>query len=307
MIRALLALLLIAAAIAVAVFFADRPGQVAIVWQGWRIETSVGVVAGAAALLMAAAALLALLIAAVLRLPRNLRRRRLARRRQAGEAALTRGVVALAAGQAVAARREAARARALLPATPIPLLLLAEAAARQDDSAAAHAAYSELLELPEGEFLALRGLIGQALRDGDDGTARRLAERAVRLRPDAGWLAETLLALQARAGDWQAAQQILAQAARRHLLPTARLNHHQGVVLYELSREAEQAGDLRQAAKLAARAHKLAPDLAVAAAQQARLLLALGHRRAAARVIERAWGAAPHPDLARLYRELDPA
>src|SRR5207253_335237 len=83
---------------------------------------------------------------------------------------------------------------------PIPLLLLAEAAARQGDADAARRSYARLLDRPDTEFLGLRGLIGQALRAGDDATALRLAEHARRLRPDAGWLLETLLVLEARAG-----------------------------------------------------------------------------------------------------------
>lgn len=306
MIRALLALLLIAAAVAVAVFFADHPGQVEILWQGYQIDTSVGVLAGAAMLLAAAAWLLALLVAALRRLPRSLRRRRADRRRHRGEAALTRGLVALAAGQAAEARRQAGRAAGLLEGAPIPLLLLAEAAARQGDTGTAREAYAGLLERPDSEFLGLRGLIGQALRDGEDAAALRLAARARQLRPEADWLCDTLLLLQARAGDWREADATLAAAARRRLLPADRLRHHRGVVLHELSRAAERSGNLGEAAKLAARAQQLAADLAAPAIQHARLLIALGRRRAAARATERAWREAAHPDLARLYLETGP-
>jgi HemY protein len=305
-IRTLLALLLIAAAVAVAVFFADHPGQVEIVWQGWQVDTSIGVLAGAALLLAAAAWLLVLLIAALWRLPRNLRRRRADRRRRSGDAALTRGLVALAAGQAAEARRQAGRAAHLLDGAPIPLMLLAEAATRQGDTAAAREAYASLLERPDSEFLGLRGLIGQALRDGEDNAARRLAARAQQLRPDAGWLLETLLVLQARADDWPAIEATLAASARRRTLPAERLRHHSGIALHQLSLMAERRGDLREAAKLAARAQRRAADLAVPAVQHARLLMALGHRRAAVRAIERAWRKAPHPDLARLYFDTSP-
>jgi HemY protein len=306
-IRLLLALLLIAAALAVAVFFADHPGQVEIVWQGWQIDTSVGVLVAAALLLAAVAWLLALLIAALRRLPRNLRRRRADRRRRSGVTAMTRGLVALAAGQAVEARRHAGRSAAMLEGAPIPLLLLAEAAARQGDAGAAREAYSRLLERPDSEFLGLRGLIGQALRDGEDAAARRLATRALQLRPEAGWLLDTLLVLEARASDWTAAQTTLAAAARRRTLPADRLRHRRGVVLHELSRAAERSGNLAEAAKLAARAQNLAADLAVAGVQHARLLISLARQRAAARAIERAWRRAPHPDLARLYLDTSPA
>ena len=45
--RILLSLFLLAAAVAAGVYFADNPGQVEIVWQGWLIDTSVGVLVAA--------------------------------------------------------------------------------------------------------------------------------------------------------------------------------------------------------------------------------------------------------------------
>jgi HemY protein len=304
--RALAALLVLTAAAAAGAYFADHPGQVEIVWQGWQVSTSVGVLVAAVALVALIVTALALLVAALRRAPRNLARRRAARRRRDGEAALTRGLVALAAVDAAEARRQAARATALLGDTPVALLLAAEAASRQDDAAAAQRAYAALLERPETEFLGLRGLLGQALRAGDDCAALPLAERARTLRPDARWLADSLLLLQARAGNWQAARASLTDISRSRALPEERTRHHRGVVFYELSLEAERGGDLRRAAGLAAQAQKLAPDVAAIAAHHVRLLVQLERRRAAAKAIERAWRSAPHPDLARLHLDLDP-
>ena len=305
--RTLLALVLAAAAVVAAGFLAEHPGHVEIVWQGRQIDTSLGVLVGAVALLVLLVALALLAAAALRRVPGKLRRRRAVRRRETGEAALTSGIVALAAGQAAEARGHARRAEALLGGIPMALLLAAEAAAREGDVAAAGRAYTALLARPETEFLGLRGLIGQALRAGDDATGRRLAERAAKLRPDALWLVDSRLLLAARAGDWPAARDTLANAAKRQVLPAEQLRHHQGVVLHELSCAAERSGDLREAATLAATAQALATDLAVPASHHARLLIGLGRKRAAARAIERAWRTAPHPDLARLYLEINPA
>ena len=305
--RRLLALVVVAAAVAGATFVADHPGHVEIVWQGWQVDTSVAVLVGAMALVVLIASLLVLFAAALTRVPRNVRRRRAARRRRAGEAALTRGVVALAAGQPAAALRAARRAAGLLDSTPMVLLLTAEAATQQGDIAAARGAYTALLERPETTFLGLRGLIGQALRAGDDDAARQLAERARKLRPDSPWLVDALLVLAARARDWASARATLAATSTRRLLPGDRTRHHRGIVLYELSCEAERRGDRRRAVGLAAQAQALAPDLAVPAAHHARLWIGLGRRRSAAKAIERAWRSAPHPDLARLYLDIHPA
>jgi HemY protein len=304
--RAIAALLVAAIFVAAATFFADRPGRVEIVWQEWQIDTSVAVVL---VLLLLAALLLVLvfgLVSALVRLPRRIRRRRRERERRLGEAALTRGLVAMAAGSPAEAQVQAYRAERLLDRSPMALLLAAEAAERQGDKAAARRYFADLSEQPEAEFIGLRGLLAQTLREGETDTALRLAERAQRLRPDVPWVTGTLLGLQASAGQWEAARDTLAAARRRGVIPRERARHHGGVVLHELSRAAEQRGDLRQAAALAARAQARAPDLAAIACHHARLLTALGRSRAAAKVIERAWQSAPHPDLARAYLEAHP-
>ena len=58
--RILLSLFLLAAAVAAGVYFADNPGQVEIVWQGWLIDTSVGVLVALAALFAFLVSVLAL-------------------------------------------------------------------------------------------------------------------------------------------------------------------------------------------------------------------------------------------------------
>ncbi len=306
LLRRILALLVLLAIVGGAVFFADRPGQVEIVWQGWQIDTSVGVLVAAVASLVLVVSLLVLLVAGLRRVPRNLRRRRALRRQRAADRAVTRGLVALVAGQSAEALVQARRAEILGGPKPVTLLLAAEAATREGDIAAAERAYLELRGRPDSEFLGLRGLLGQALRAGSDETALRLAEQARRLRPDAHWLAETLLVLETRTGAWDAARATLATAARRGALSAERVRHHRGVVFYELSRTAERNGELRRAAGFAAKAQALAPDIAAVASHHARLLLGLGRHRAAARAIERAWRTAPHSDLARLYLDIRP-
>jgi HemY protein len=301
---ALIALALLAVAAAT---LADHPGSVDIVWQGWEVDTSVGVLLAALAVVALVLWLCLWLIGAALRLPRRFRRNRHDRRRRAGELALTRSTVALAAGDGKAAQRYAGRAQSLLGPTPLALMLAAQAAELDGDTETARRLYTALLDEKEAAFLGLRGLIGEALKDGDGETALRLAARAHALRPEAGWAFETLLALQARAGLWDDARETLAGAAKRRLLPLARADHHRGVILHELGLAAERAGERRRALSLAARAQGLAPELAALAVRHARLLIVEDRRRAARRIVEQAWRIAPHPALAALWGELGEA
>jgi HemY protein len=302
--RLAIGLVVIAALVVAAVFFADHPGRVGIVWQGWQVETSVGVLAAAAALLALAVALLLRLLRMILRSPRAVSHWRRERRRHAGYRALSQGMVAVAAGEPQEAQRHARRAGALLADPPLTLLLSAQAAQLGGDENAAKCFFTAMLDRPETEFLGLRGLLNQALRNEDRGTALRLAERARGLRPNARWVAESLFDLEIREGRWEAALETLAQLVKQRLIPAERGSRHRGVILYELSRAALAAGDRRGATRLAAEAQRSAPDLAAPAAHHARLLLDGGQKGPAAKAVERAWRTAPNPALAQVYDEI---
>jgi HemY protein len=300
-IRGIAGLIIVAVLVAAGVFFADHPGQVEIIWQGWQVETSVGVLVVAAALAALVAGLLYSLIAMIIRSPWRLRRFRRERRRRAGYRALAQGMVAVAAGDPQEARRYAKRADVLLADPPLTLLLSAQAAQLDGDEDAAKKFFTAMLERPETEFLGLRGLLNQALRADDRSTALRLAERATALRPGAQWAALSRFSLETRAERWEAARETLAFAVKRRLIPRERARHHRGVLLFELSRAALASGERRRALSLAAEAQALTEDLATPAAHHARLLLDERRTGRAAKAVERAWRAAPHPELAQVY------
>jgi HemY protein len=300
-IRGVLGLLVCAGLIAAALFFADHPGQVEIVWQGWQVETSVGVLAAAAVLAGLTIALLFWLVSLTLGSPRAFLRRRRERRRRAGFRALTRGMVAVAAGDPQEAQRCARRADALLADPPLTLLLSAQAAQLSGDDTAAKKFFTAMLDRPETEFLGLRGLLNQALRVGDRGTALRLTERAATLRPGTAWVVESLFDLETREARWEAARETLAEAVKRRVIPRERARHHRGVIVYELSVAALASGDRSRGRSLAAQAQTLTPDLATPAAHHARTLLQDRRPGPAAKAIEAAWRTIPHPDLARVY------
>jgi HemY protein len=304
--RRLVGAVVVAALVGGAVFFADRPGKVAIVWQGWQIDTSVGVLVGAAALVAVALAAALSLLVALVRMPAALVRRRRERRRRAGYVALTRGMVAVAAGDAHEAARFARQADLLLAEPPLTLLLSAQVAQLDGDERAARNFFTAMLNRPETRFLGLRGLFNQARRDGDNAEALRLAEEARKLHPHTKWVVESLFDLQARAAQWQAARDTLAEAGKRRLFPDGVARRHRGVILHELSLAAEMEGDRRRAVALAAQAQALVPELAAPACRHARLLHTMGRDRLAAKAIERAWRNLPHPALAQAWTALQP-
>ena len=67
-------------------------------------------------------------------------------------------------------------------------------------------------------FLGLRGLIGQALGEGDQAKALGYAERAFHLRPQTPWVVHSLFDMQAQIGRWREAQDTLDAGLRRKVV-----------------------------------------------------------------------------------------
>ncbi len=304
MIRAFWFLAKVAVVVAIAVWLADRPGTVSINWQGYAVETSFGIAVLIAVAALVLAAVLYRLGRAVVGAPGGLRHYTRARRRERGYKALTRGMVAVAAGDAATARKMARKADGLLNEPPLTMLLSAQAAQLQGDDRAAAEYFTAMLDRPETAFLGLRGLLTQAIKSGDRVEALQLARRAQALQPNTPWLLGTLYDLEARAGDWAAAEGTLQQAVQAGAIPADQGRRHRTALLLERSFEAERRGRNEAALSHAQAAHDLTPGFVPAAARAARLLIRAGRHKPAAKAIERCWRLNPHPDLTDAYREV---
>ena len=299
--RALRLLAVLVASAAGIAWLADRPGAVTLDWGAYRIETS-------AAILVASVALIALVVALIYRAvlffrraPGAFRVAWRARRRNRGLQALTRGMVAVAAGDPQEARRQARRAENLLQDPPLTLLLSAQAAQLAGDDGAAERFFRAMTNNLETEFLGLRGLLNQALRRGDRDEALILVRRAYRLKPDSDWVSAGLFDLQTRSGRWADARLTSREAVRHRHLSAPDGQRREAVLACQLALEAEQVGDMATAFRHAKAALDMDDALMPAATVQARVLLAEGKHRKAARTIEKIWPKAPHGDLVPLY------
>lgn len=302
----LLFLLALATALALgAVWLAERPGEVTIVWSGLRIETSVAVAAVGLLALVALGMALWSLLRFVLGLPTAFSFASRARRRQRGIEAVSRGMVAVGAGDPAAARRHAADARKLITGEPLALLLSAQAAQLNGDKPAAEAAFKAMLDEPDTRILGLRGLFVEARRRGDQAAAQAFADEAVRLSPSLAWANDALLEHHTAAGDWAQARIAVERRASLRLADKNEARRHRAVLLAAEALAVEPQ-DADRALMLAGEAIKLAPGLTPAAALAARLGSAKGDLRRAAKIIEAAWREQPHPDLAAVYLRLRP-
>jgi len=185
MVRVLIYLALVGVFAFGAVWVVDRPGELVLTWQGYRVETSVAVALAFVAALVCATVVLWNVMRWILAGPEAFALFRRNRRRAKGYKAIARGVVAVGTGDARQAGREASEARRLLGKEPLTLVLAAQAAQLAGDRTGAEAAFRAMTDSPETRSL---GLAGCSLRPSVAGIARapRLwprRPRASRRRP----------------------------------------------------------------------------------------------------------------------------
>ncbi len=288
-------------AVFVAVWLADRPGQVTIEWQGVLINTSVGILALTVFLLVVAGVVAYEVWRGVQRAPGRFVASRRVRRQGAGYRALTEGLVAVAAGDAEEARRLSKRADVLLNDPPLTMLLAAQTAQLTGDDTAAKQYFEAMRERQETEFLGLRGLIVQALRKGDKANALGLARRAFELRPGTPWVLETLVDLNCQLGHWREAQVALEESMRRKLVAPEVGRPRLAAIMVERSRAASARGEPSTALQQAQRAYELDASLVPAVTQVATLQTKAGQGKRARKLIEKAWAQRPHPELVQAY------
>jgi HemY protein len=305
MIRVVAFLVLLALLAFGAAWIAERPGEVAVTWQGWRLETSV-IVAGAALLVVVVLAVLFWsLVRFVLRSPDLIALFLRERRRARGWRAITSGLIAIGTGNAAIASRAAAEARKLAADEPLTFLLAAQAAQLEGAGERAEGEFRAMLGKPETRLLGLRGLYIEARRKNDAGGARAFAEEAARADPAVPWASEALVEFQCLGGNWAGALETVERAGQAGAIDRATLRRRRAVLLTAQA-IAEEERNPAAARAHAVEAASLAPDLVPAAALAGRLLGADGKLRRAARYVEAAWKASPHPDLAEVYADLRP-
>jgi HemY protein len=284
-----------------AAWLADRPGEVVVTWQGLRIETSLMVLGAAVLAATAALVLLWSLLSALLRSPFALRRHLHRRRGERAYAAISHGLVAVGAGDLVAARKHMAEAKRIAPAEPLSLLLSAQAAQLGGDRETADSVFRAMAGRADTKALGLHGLHVEARRRGDHATAHAFAEEAARENPSLGWAGKAVLEFRCLTGDWAGALALLE--ANKGALAKDSYRRQRAVLLTARAVAAEET-DRDNAKAFALEANKLAPTFVPAATLAGRMLAEGGDLRKASRIVNDAWRAHPHPDLAQVLSDL---
>ncbi|HVV41221.1 MAG TPA: heme biosynthesis HemY N-terminal domain-containing protein [Nitrobacter sp.] len=300
MIRIILFLVLIALAASGAAWIADQPGDIALTWSGWRVETTLPVVVLALGLVGLAAILAWAIVRGLWRAPERIRRGRRERRHAKGRHAITQGLLAIGHGDPDAARRHAEMARRHAAEDPLTLLLHAQSAQLDGNRDGAQRAFRAMAERPDTRLLGLRGLFIEAQRANDAAAAAAIAEEAFKASPSSPWASQAVLGFRCAQNDWTGALGILDNNLASGLIDKATYRRQRGVLLTARALELESSDrDLSRATIMDA--IKLVPTLIPAAVLASKFESEAHQVRRAMRLLEAAWLAQPHPDIADAY------
>lgn len=300
MLRIVLFLVLIALAAAGAAWVADQPGEVVMTWGGWRASPTIPVFVLLLGLFAVAIVLLWSALTATWRLPGRMRRRRHEKHHARGRHAITHGLLAIGHGDTALARRHAEAARRHAPNDPLALLLHAQSAQLEGNRDEARRVFRVMAEREDTRLLGLRGLFIEAQRADDAIGAVMIAEEAIKLSPSSTWASHAVLGFRCARGDWSGALAILDSNLSAGLVDKAAYRRQRGVLLTARALELETM-DRDVARESVMEAIKLAPTLVPAAVLAAKFESEAHQVRRAMKLVEAAWLANPHPDLADAY------
>ena len=199
-----------------------------------------------------------------------------------------------------AARAHAEVARKHAAHDPLALLLHAQSAQLDGDREGAQRAFRAMAEREDTRLLGLRGLFIEAQRADDPVAAVMVAEEALKLSPSSSWASHAVLGFCCAKGDWTGALTILDNNQSAGLIDKATYRRQRGVLLTARALELQNVDrDLSRESVM--EAVKLAPTLVPAAVLASKYESEAHQVRRSMRLVETAWLAQPHPDLADAY------
>src|SRR5258707_571694 len=277
-----------------------RSGDFVLTWGTLRMTTTFPVFVLISGIVVAAAIMLWTILRGVWRTPERIQRGRRERRHARGRHAITQGLLAIGHGDSSAARGHAEVARKLAAHDPLALLLHAQSAQLHGDREGAQRAFRAMAEREDTRLLGLRGLFIEAQRADDPVAAVMVAEEALKLSPSSSWASHAVLGFCCAKGDWAGALKILDNNQSAGLIDKAAYRRQRGVLLTAGALELEK-GDRYPARDSVMEAVKLAPTLVPAAVLASKFESEAHQVRRSIRLVETAWLAQPHPDLADAY------
>ncbi len=293
------------------VWLLNQKGTIVIQWLGYTVTVHVGLVIFSVLFLLFLVLLLHNIWIGFVTFPAKLKRYKKERNNKKGHEATMRAFVALAAGDIKHANYLAYRAGAFLSGEgaeqqAVPLLLQAHTARLQGREKDEKEIYKKLFDNKETSLLGLQGLTRSLVEQGDYEQALTLARESEKTKGTQSWVLKLLYDLEIRTKNWKAAQDTLKKAMRRGVVSKEQADSDLKALLIHLSDLDIQDGYRKDAFSHLIKAYKIDPVFVPTVLRLVPLYLEKGKRRTAISVIEKAWKAAPHPELVSLWFSVAP-
>lgn len=287
------------------VLLAQYPGQAHLVWLGYQIDMSIGILIGGIFFSVAVLLLISGIWRTVWRLPILWAEARKLRRQNKGKAALMESLSAIAAGEYQEARRLAKRSIALDSKHSLGLLLSAQSAYMSGKFDESNAHFLQLSKNKETAFFGLRGLILHTRLTNNWEQMRHLLQEAMAIRPKSPWVLQQLLELDLRLGAFDKASMIVEQMQLRQLITKPESRRRQALIHWMKAEAAENAGDDTLFAQTAASAHYEAPEISTITVRLAKHYHKIGKDSKANKTLMNGYIHCPHPDFAEEYLSIN--
>jgi HemY protein len=201
---------------------------------------------------------------------------------------------------------KAEKAEKFLERPELTSLLASQAAEVSGDQKKAEEIYRKMITNDQTRFVGVRGLMKQKLDQGDTDKAFKLAEKAFALKPKHAETQDILLQMQAQRSDWKGARQTLGAKLKSGSLPRDVYRRREAVLALSEAKDILQDDLTIEAREAAIEANKLSPDLVPAAVMAAQAYIEKGQKKPASRLLTKAWGVQPHPELAAAFAAVEP-
>ena len=246
------------------------------------------------------------------RLPRQLKTGQGLRRGTRAIDAIEEALLAGAEGDASAARKKAAKAQALIKSPTLGHLIRAQTAEAAGDIDETVSHYKELLKINDArtKMIAEKGLVRQFMNNGQLADVISKAGAAFNQDKPARWAFDPLFRAHTMNGDWQAARNVLTTGGKRGLIDKDMLRRRRAVLMTAEAQRIMRVEDISNKGtadamrELAVTVASDSPDFAPGVALAAQILTDQKQEKQAAKLIEKAWGKAPHPALSLAYRDI---
>lgn len=285
----------------------QNPGVLELQWYGWKVQTT----AAFAVVAMAIVGLLVVMLTSIyiwlIQAPKRLHKHLGLKRQEKGLLAFNDALQALAIGDDAAALKAAKEAHKLLPKLPLADTLMAEVTARQHTNAKpieVRKQYQKLLAKPHTKVIGLRGLLNQALENGESKQALTYALDFYREKPKNPYVLNILTHLYAR-------QQQVAEAifyAEKLVGMTPKNSKEQDQAQFVLAclqrlhvQQLALTSQTEEALKTAERATKNHPTFMPLVLQLAHLYDQQGHQTKAIKLLAKAYKHVPSLRVGRTW------